>query len=83
MQSVPGQTIPTIFAKSSESSDLGSYIEKDEHGCGSPCQPWWLYLDRRPCSLAIRAVLIGASPRWLIEARQRAAWPLYEGRPSR
>ena len=54
--SVPGQTIPTIFKKSSGSSDLGSYIRKDEHGYGSRCQPWWLYLDRRPCSLAIRAV---------------------------
>ena len=53
---MPGQAIPTIFKKSSESPDLGSYIRKDEHGYGSPCQPWWLYLDRRPCSLAIRAV---------------------------
>ena len=54
--SVPGQTIPTILRKPSESSDLGSYIGKDEHGYGSRCQPWWLCLDRRPCSLAIRAV---------------------------
>ena len=49
-------SIQAILPISSEASDQGSYIRKDEHGYGSRCQPWWLYLDRRPCSLAIRAV---------------------------
>jgi hypothetical protein len=35
---------------------VGSYIRKNEHGYGFGCQPEWLYVDRRPCSSAIRAV---------------------------
>ncbi len=36
--------------------NVGSYIKKGEHGYGFGCQPEWLYVDRRPCSRAMRAV---------------------------
>jgi len=32
-----------------------SYITKNEHGYGFGCLPSWLYVERRPCSLAMRA----------------------------
>ena len=35
--------------------NVESYITKNEHGYGFGCLPSWLYVERRPCSLAMRA----------------------------
>ena len=34
---------------------MESYITKNEHGYGFGCQPSWLCVECRPCSLAMRA----------------------------
>jgi hypothetical protein len=45
-----------VNVRVSNNIENGVLYKKNEHGYGFRCLPSWLQMDRRPCSLAMRAV---------------------------